>query len=407
MTSKERLLAAARGDMPDRLPYAPRMVNWWIANMTRNTLPEKYRDFSLTEILDDMGVDHHWYDAHMKTRDISQYYDLTSDDYAIRRGLGLYRSQPPTPYRQEFNNIDFKVIRRGADTIVEYHTPLGSVSSRMFASEELYRSGITDAYLSEEVIKEEKDYKPVGHIFRNIKVYPDYEPFRKFQESLGNKSLAFPSSLLPGSPMHHIQHDLMNTSQFFLELYDHPKQLKKLVEDMTPYYDAVMSTMANSTAEVVYYGANFHEMITYPPFFKEHILPWIQKYADWVHANGKLLACHCDGENHKLLDLYVDSGMDIADSIGCAPMFKSTVTELRKAFKGKITIFGAIPSVILLEESFSDDDFEKFMEQLFRDIVPGDRIILGVSDCAPSGAKFERLMRIQEMIAEKGTLPLS
>jgi hypothetical protein len=83
-----------------------------------------------------------------------------------------------------------------------------------------------------------------------------------------------------------------------------------------------------------------------------------------------------------------------------------TVSEVKKAFQGKVTIFGGIPSVALLEDSMPDEKFESFMQDLFREIAPGDRFILGVSDTTPPDAKFERLLRITEMVQEWGQLPM-
>jgi len=87
-------------------------------------------------------------------------------------------------------------------------------------------------------------------------------------------------------------------------------------------------------------------------------------------------------------------------------MTKVTVTEVQKAFQGKLTIFGGIPSVALLEESMPDEKFERFMKDLFREIAPGDRFILGISDTTPPDAKFERLLRITEMVEEWGRMPM-
>ncbi len=71
-----------------------------------------------------------------------------------------------------------------------------------------------------------------------------------------------------------------------------------------------------------------------------------------------------------------------------------------------MTIFGGVPSVALLQESMADAEFERFMKNLFREIAPGDRFILGVSDTTPPDAKFERLLRITEMVQEWGQLPM-
>ena len=60
----------------------------------------------------------------------------------------------------------------------------------------------------------------------------------------------------------------------------------------------------------------------------------------------------------------------------------------------------------LLEQSMSDEQFERFMKNLFQEIVPGDRFILGVSDTTPPDAKFERLLRITEMVQAWGRLPM-
>jgi hypothetical protein len=53
-----------------------------------------------------------------------------------------------------------------------------------------------------------------------------------------------------------------------------------------------------------------------------------------------------------------------------------------------------------------DEEFEGFMTGLFKEIAPGDRFILGISDTTPPDAKFERLLRITEMVQEFGALPM-
>jgi uroporphyrinogen-III decarboxylase len=98
--------------------------------------------------------------------------------------------------------------------------------------------------------------------------------------------------------------------------------------------------------------------------------------------------------------------MDIAEAVCPQPMTKVTITDVKKVFKSKITIFGGIPSVALLQESMPDEEFERFMKNLFKEIAPGDRFILGVSDTTPPDAKFERLLRITEMVQECGRLPM-
>ncbi len=398
MTPKERMLRAARGEWADILPWVPRIDLWYNANSLQGTLPAKYRrGVTLDEIADDIGGGYH--------KIVPDFLNVRSPEDTVDRGLGIFRLKG-MPYRAELAGVERGVKKEGNATFVTYHTPLGSISCKILYTEEMKRAGVSITWISEHVIKDPQDYKIVGYIFKNIKVIPDYENYLEFQRQVGDKGFAAARGLAAASPMQQIMRDFLDATQFYLEMYDHPQEMRQLCEDLEPYYDQLFQVLVNSPAEVVFHGSNFDEMITYPPFFRNYIMPYLQRLADMLHARGKLLICHCDGENQGLLDLIAESGMDIAEAICPQPMTKVTISEVKKSFKGKVTIFGGVPSVALLEQSMSDEQFERFMENLFREIVPGDRFILGVSDTTPPDAKFERLFRITEMVQGWGKLPM-
>ncbi len=399
MTYKERILKAAKGEWADYLPWVPRIDLWHNSNSMRGTLPKPFKkETSLDEIADYIGGGYH--------KIVPEFLKVRSPEDNIDRGIGVYRLWGMA-YRPELVGVDREVKREGEATLVTYHTPVGSVSCKYIYTEEMKRAGASITWITEHVIKEPKDYKTVGYIFKNIKIHPDYENYLEYQKKVGDKGFAAAFANLSASPMHHIMKEFLDATKFYLEMYDHPKEMKWLCEDMEPYFDQIFRVLADSPAEVIFSGANFDEMITYPPFFRDHIMPHLQKLADLLHPKGKLLLCHCDGENKGLLDLIPESGMDIAEAVCPQPMTKVTIGEVKKAFKGKVTIFGGVPSVALLEESMTDEEFENFMRNLFNEIKPGDRFILGVSDTTPPDAKFERLLRITEMVKAWGRLPMT
>lgn len=398
MTHKERMLRAARGQWADELPWVPRIDLWHNSNSMRGTLPPPCKqDATLDEVADYIGGGYH--------KCVPEFLKVRTPDDTIDRGLGLYRLWGMA-YRAELIGVDREVKKEGDATLVTYHTPVGSVSCKTVYTAEMKRAGASITWISEPVIKEPKDYRTVGYIFKNIKVHPDYDNYREFQNKVGDKGYVPAYNNIASGPVHHIMKEFFHATQFYLELYDHPREMRQLSEDMEPYYDEVGRILADSPAEVVLGGGNYDEMITYPPFFKEHILPYLQKLADLLHSKGKLLQTHCDGENKGLLDLLVETGMDIAEAVCPQPMTKLTIADVKKAFKDRITIFGGVPSVALLEESMPDEEFERFIKHLFKEIAPGNRFILGVSDTTPPDAKFERLLRITEMVHEWGQLPM-
>ncbi|MBI2216348.1 MAG: hypothetical protein HYU51_03530 [Candidatus Rokubacteria bacterium] len=399
MTHKERMLRAARGDWADRLPFVPRLDLWHNANRRRGTFPPGYGPETTTaEIADGLGVGHH--------RIIPEFLNVRTPDDSIDRGLGIFRLRGYA-YRAELQHVD-RVVRTEPDgaTIVEYHTPVGSVSCKITFTEEMRESGASITWIDEHVIKRPEDYAVVGSIFRNIEVSPDYENYRAFQQEVGDTGLAVAHGVGGASPVQALMRDLVDGTQFYYELADHPKEVQQLVEDMTPFYEQLVRVLAASPAEAVMIGANYDDTITFPPLFEEHILPWLQRWAAVLHASGKLFFTHCDGENEGLLPLLAASGIDVAESVCAPPMVQCSLTAMRQAFGGRITIFGGVPSVVLLEESMTDDEFEAHMRGLFTEIAPGDRFILGVSDMVPPDAKWHRLVRIAEMVEEHGTLPL-
>ena len=55
----------------------------------------------------------------------------------------------------------------------------------------------------------------------------------------------------------------------------------------------------------------------------------------------------------------------------------------------------------------SDAAFERYMDELFDTIAPGDAFVLGVADNIMPGAKIERLRRVAEMVEERGRYPIA
>jgi uroporphyrinogen-III decarboxylase len=397
MTHKERMLRAARGQQADRLPFAPRLDLWYNAQVSCGTLPARWQGKTTRDIADDLGVGYHAINP--------DFTRVRAVDDRTDRPLGLY-SLFGYPYRIELGDVERVVRKDGPVTHVEYRTSVGTATSTITYTEEMRKAGASVAWVDEPVIKTVDDYRVVGHIFRNVRVVPDWDNYRAYEAQLGERSFAVGAGLGSISPVHHLMKDLMNHTDFYFQLADHPKEIAQLVEDMTPFYTRLVEILADSPAEVVLMGANYDDTITYPPLFKKHMLPWMQRWAGVLHAKGKLFLSHCDGENDGILDMLADSGMDVAESVCAPPMVEVSMGRLRAAFGGKITIFGGVPSVALIADSMSDDEFEAYMRALFREIAPGDRFILGVSDMVPPDAKWERLVRMAEMVEQWGTLPL-
>lgn len=393
MTHKERMLATLRGEPADMIPWAPRLDLWYNANRRAGTLPARYENSSLQEITDDLDFGFHAIVPHFK--------DLRDPLDDVHRALGIYNLWT-MPYATRLENVDVEVMTEGDETHVEYRTPVGTIATTVVYDESMRQAGVSITHISEYAIKDSKDYAAVEYIFKNANVVPNYEGYDEFANHVGDRGIAAGFLSLAASPMHLLQRELMPLQLFFYERYDHPEELAQCAASIGMYFERVFDVTSNCSADVFLLGANYDASVTYPPFFAEQILPWLKRFGEVLHARGKFLMTHTDGENTGLLDCYLESGIDIADSICPAPMTKLTFKEVRDHFQGRITIMGGIPSICLLKNSMSDREFEAYLDSFFSDLCSGDHLILGISDTTPPAAEFERIEKIGERVRALG-----
>jgi hypothetical protein len=391
LTHKQRMLAVLRGERLEAIPWAPRLDLWFRANQRRATLPPKYRDASLRELVDDLGWGFHAV--------VPDFQDVRSPDDTIDRALGIYNLDC-MPYRTILKDVERRARIEGDRTIVEYETPKGALRTVALFDESMREAGITISHVEECAFKTEADYAALGWIFEHAAVEPNYEGYRRFAASVGERGLAVGFVSAAGSPMHLIQRELMPWELCCYEQVDRPERVQALAEKIDEYWARVLKVVADSPAEVFFVGGNFDATLTSPPFFRQHVVPWLKKFSDALHARGKFLLNHTDGENMGLLDLYLQTGLDIADSVCPKPMTKLSLKEVRDAFAGRITIMGGVPSVALLPNSVPD--FTAFLDDFFAQLGRGDRQILGISDTTPPDADFGRLLEIGRRVRDFG-----
>ena len=391
MTHQERILAAIRGETPDRLPWVPRLEFWHRAALRHGTLPAELRSLSLTDITERLGVGCY--------SSVPDFTDSTDDDAMLDRGLGIYQL-PVLPYRVTLLDVERRVLRRGQETTVEYHTPRGSLRTVTVFTEEMLDAGASMPWVVEHTLREPRDFDVAGYIFSHLRIEPHLEGYLARREEVGERGVAVGYLLGTASPIQHIMKELMPLEQFVYALHDYPERVQRLAEQMEPLYQQLEEIGANSPAEVIFLGANYDDSITYPAFFEKYILPALRDYAGVLHARGKFLMTHTDGENKLLLGLYLRAGFDIADSVCPYPMTRCRLEEIRAAFAGRITIWGGIPSTLLCPASTPEDEFRRSVAQLIDRYKGESHFILGVSDMVTADADWDRLQYVTEKVAE-------
>ncbi len=372
MTDRERLLAILEGRRPDRIPWIPRMEIWYVAHRLAGTLPEEYRGMRLREIERDLGL-----------------------------GTPARTGRVFTTRRR---GCDAVVRRDGLDTITEFITSVGTVSETVRRTPDLDRTGIQPLVV-EKMIKRPEDYDVVMHLVENTEYYPCYEEYEAYDRDVGDAGL--PMVSVGDVPFHHWLAELTGYDRGYLDLADYPDRVERLLETTAQVLrERMWPVVAQSPAKLILHGAHFASQTTPPNYFEPYITPYVQEFTDYMHAHGKSVTQHADNDSSEILGQLLDSGYDMQECFVTSPMVPCTLKQAREKWGTKMIIWGGVPSVIL-EESYTEEQFEMYMDELFRAIAPGGAFILGIADNVMPTSMLSRIRRITELVEERGHYPIA
>ena len=113
---------------------------------------------------------------------------------------------------------------------------------------------------------------------------------------------------------------------------------------------------------------------------------------------------HTDGEMRRLIPLFSETLIDVAEAVTPVPQTKCTMSEFRR-MGDKVTLWGGIPS-ILFEPYVSNKEFDNYIKDFFKELQPGYRLIVGMGDNLTVAADIDRIGRVVELIDKYGKLPI-
>lgn len=372
MTHRQRLLAILEGRAADRIPWIPRLKIWYEAQQRNGTLPPEYHGLSLRQV--------------------------------ERAVFGGTAARDGVIFRTELRDVAVRNRAVNAlETLTEYITPFGSLTSRRRSTPELQRLGIREIQV-EFPLKRRQDYPAMEFLIEHTVRRPAFEEYEQYDREVGDDG--YPLVHCGDCPFHYWMQSLVGYEQAFYHLSDHPNDVERLLAVLTDHLKAtVWPLMLDSSARLLVHGHHFSSQMTPPPVYARFILPYYQELAPRLRARGKVLALHADNDTRQILSLIEQSGFGMVECFATAPLVETTLAEARAAWGDRIIIWGGVPSTVL-EPPYTEDQFEKHMEELFRTIAPGRAFILGISDNAMPESDIRRIRRITQMVEERGACPV-
>lgn len=147
---------------------------------------------------------------------------------------------------------------------------------------------------------------------------------------------------------------LRGTENTFIDLADRRPEIFKLTEMIHEFYLADVRNWARSEVDGVFlmddWGAN-NALLIDPKIWREIFKPLYRDYCDLIHAAGKFVFFHSDGNIEAIYGDLVEIGVDAINS----QLFCMNIEELAKRYKGRITFWGEIDRQHVLPFGSPDD----------------------------------------------------
>ena len=369
MTQKQMILAAARGEHLDKLPFGARIDVWYNYHSAHDTLPEKYKGWSQTDILRDQGAGAQ-----------HRFWAVVKEEY---RDMEVIEKHDP-PY-----------------ITTEYRTSLGTISKKEIFS---IAEGPWIRYEMEKLFKSEKDYPIIKYIMEHTVPVENFAAFQKVRDEVGEDGMVMTGATGLWSAPQRVMREILGYEQFFYELADRPAEVEGLLEVMKELERRKYKVAIGCDLELFNICANWSDDIQ-TPVFKKYFAPWFKEVTDFLHAHGRLAMAHTDGEMRRLNPLLRETDIDVAEAITPAPQSLVPMTEFRRELGDNMTIWGGIPS-ILFEPMYSDENFDNYIKNLLKEMAPGYRFIVGMGDNLPFDGDIDRVGRVVELIDKYGRLPI-
>ena len=185
-----------------------------------------------------------------------------------------------------------------------------------------------------------------------------------------------------------------------------PEFVERLAGKVMQYKLRVLEMAADAGADVLCTGddyANRHAPIMSPQHFQRFVKPYLKQCVDVAKRRGLPFLKHTDGNLWPILDSILDTGIDCLDPL--EPIAGMDAARVKEACGERVCLAGNIDCGRLLPSAEPADVVEAVKETIAK-AAPGGGFILASSNSIHPGVKPENYRAMVEAGREFGQYPL-
>ncbi len=380
MSSREKILTALTGGIPDRVPMPLRMWKFLRKHYSSPGYASPDSDYALENNLrahEEFGID-----------------------------IWHYVAQPPLPcfspdcqaWRDDVS-VEVKKTVKADRQIWErtIHTPGGKLNDIKHALILKKGSG-SGPELLEPLVKDPKRDIPLLRYMQADPDRIDIAAAKNAEERIGEKGLAVASMWSPIDCR-----DAMISTDFMMLYYDDPEAFKEIVA-------IGAEAMMNETKRVLEAGFRviktwwFYASPSYgwsPQIYEKVFLPHLIKHVNLVHSYNGIYVYYDDGKLRNFADMYVAGGIDCLMTLSPPFLGDAVPEEIKRVYGGKVALMGGIDVINEVWRS-TPERIRKIIKERLEIYKPGGGYIMDGSNCIVYETPVENVRALAEAGREFG-----
>jgi len=199
---------------------------------------------------------------------------------------------------------------------------------------------------------------------------------------------------------------LMSMEDMLIAMYEDEDFIDALFDRIFDEQTKIARNAVRAGADLVFetddYAYNRGPLIS-PAMFERFISPRLKKLVDAVHDEGGLLIKHTDGNVEKLLDAFIDCGIDGLHSLD--PAAGMDIGAIKRKYGKRISLWGNVECGRLM--CFGTPlEVDEAVKNCVRAAAPGGGYVLTSSNSLIALTKPENLLALFDALKKYGAYPI-
>ncbi len=361
MSGRERILATIRHEEPDRVPIAPRVWAWLIAEHGSQDLTTHMRVFP----------------------DLDQMYPVEDGTLNV---LDAY----PDHYELPGVKVEQRKVAEGDFIAVErtFHTPAGRLTDRTLIPPGGREFGVTpNPVRTEHLLKTPEDLVRLPYVLAPVN--REYGFYRDLRREVGDRGLV---SVVVRCALDHNAGHAREMEDLMVDYYDN-----------RPFFNACLDLFHRRSLEQIkaaleggaecIFGTWYFASLSAgwsPAIFAEVFVPLIREHVELTHKYGAIYDYYDDGRLAASMDMIAATGVDVLETCTPPPTGDFDLALAKRTIGKRTTLKGYIDLLHVVKDG-TPASIDAAVRAAMEIGKPGGGFIIGSSDSFREGTPKENL----------------